>query len=107
MSQAVKSNVAELNTDLAKQVAILRDDIANLTSIVADYGKAQGGQLKAVAADTANDLADTGAAAARSAKATAKEVYSRAEEGIRDNPASAVGIAAGLGFVVGLLTARR
>lgn len=107
MSQVDKTNVAELNADLSKQVAVLREDIANLTAIVGDYSKAQAGQLKSVAADKANELAKAGAHAANSAKATAEVAYSETEDAIRANPASAIGIAAGLGFLVGMLTARR
>ncbi|MGO4909622.1 YqjD family protein [Pseudorhodobacter sp. W20_MBD10_FR17] len=107
MAQVEKSNVAELNTDLSKQVAVLREDIANLTSIVAEYSKAQSAQLKSKVEEKAADLAETGASAAQAAKATAKVAYSDAEDSIRENPAAAVGIAAGLGFLVGLLTSRR
>lgn len=107
MAQVEKSNVAELNTDLSKQVAVLREDIANLTAIVADYSKAQGAQLKSRVEHKAADIAETGALAAKAAQATAKVAYTDAENTIRENPASAVGIAAGLGFLVGFLTSRR
>jgi ElaB/YqjD/DUF883 family membrane-anchored ribosome-binding protein len=107
MSQVEKSNVAELNADLSKQVAVLREDIANLTAIVSEYSKEQAGQLKAAAADKAAGLAKAGSHAAETAKLTAQVAYSDAEDAIRANPSSAVGIAAGLGFLVGLLTARR
>ncbi|SEN98868.1 Membrane-anchored ribosome-binding protein, inhibits growth in stationary phase, ElaB/YqjD/DUF883 family [Pseudorhodobacter antarcticus] len=107
MPQAEKSNIADLNTDLSKQVAVLREDIAKLTAVVADYSKAQGVQLKSIVSDKANELTETGRAAADSAKDVAKIAYSDAEGAIRANPASAVGIAAGLGFLVGLLTSRR
>jgi ElaB/YqjD/DUF883 family membrane-anchored ribosome-binding protein len=107
MAQIEKSNVAELNTDLSKQVAVLREDIANLTAIVADYSKAQGAQFKSAVESKAADVAATGATAARVAGVTAKVAYSDAEDKVRENPAAAVGIAAGLGFLVGLLTSRR
>lgn len=107
MAQVDKSNVSELNTDLSTQVAVLRDDIATLTAIVAGYGKAQADQLQSAAAEKAAGLAKAGANAAHSAKATAEVAYSDAEDAIRANPATAVGIAAGLGFLVGLLTSRR
>ena len=107
MAQAEKTNVTELNTDLATQMAVLREDIAALTAVVSDYGKAQGAELKSMVANKAAALADTGATAAKSAQATAKAAYSDAEEAIRDNPTSAVGIAAGLGFLVGILLSRR
>ena len=102
-----KSEVSALDADLAKQIAVLRQDIADLTSIVADYSKAQAGQVHAAAVGKAAELAKAGTQAAQSAKATAEVAYSDAEDAIRANPATAVGIAAGLGFVVGLLTSRR
>jgi ElaB/YqjD/DUF883 family membrane-anchored ribosome-binding protein len=107
MSQIDKNNVSELNTDLSKQVAVLREDIATLTAIVAEYSKVQAGQLQAAATDRAAGLAKAGANAAQSAKATAEMAYSDAEDAIRANPTAAIGIAAGLGFLVGLLTSRR
>lgn len=107
MAQTDKSNVAELNTDVTKQMAILREDIANLTATVAEYGKAQGMSLKASAAGKVHEMADSGAAAAGAVKAQAEKTYSDAEDAVRANPAAAVGIAAGIGFVVGMLTSRR
>ena len=102
-----KSNVAELNTDLSKQVSILREDVAALTKVMGDYTKAQAHDLRVKATDKASELAESGAAAALAAKATAQVAYSSAEDKIRQNPTSAVGIAAGLGFLVGFLTSRR
>jgi len=107
MAQASKNNVSELNTDVTQQMAILREDIANLTATVAEYGKAQGAALKSTAAHKAADLAETGAATAEALKAQAGKTYSGAEGAVRANPATAVGIAAGVGFLVGMLTARR
>jgi ElaB/YqjD/DUF883 family membrane-anchored ribosome-binding protein len=107
MAQSAKSNVSELNTDLTKQMAILRDDIANLTATVAEYGKAQAALAKSAASDKAADLTDAGAAKAQAVKAKATQSYADAEDAVRANPAAAVGIAAGIGFLVGMMTARR
>jgi ElaB/YqjD/DUF883 family membrane-anchored ribosome-binding protein len=107
MAHVEKSNVSELNTDLVKQVAVLREDIASLMATVAEYSKAQSAQMKSKVEEKAAHLAESGASAAQAAKATAKVAYSDAEDTIRENPAAAVGIAAGLGFLVGLLTSRR
>jgi ElaB/YqjD/DUF883 family membrane-anchored ribosome-binding protein len=107
MSEIVKNNVAELNSDLSKQVAVLREDIVKLTAIVADYGKLQSDQIKSTVAQKAADLAESSGAALNSAKSTAKVAYSEAEEAVRENPASAVGLAAALGFLVGIMTSRR
>lgn len=107
MAQTAKSNVSELNTDLSAQIAVLKDDIATLTATVAEYGKAQGMHLKTAAADKAADVAASGAATAQALKATAEKTYADTEDAVRANPAAAMGIAAGIGFLVGMLTARR
>lgn len=107
MAQSAKNNVSELNTDVAKQMAILRDDIANLTATVAEYGKAQGALLKSTAAEKAAEVADAGTATAETVKKKATKTYLDAEDAVRANPGTAIGIAAGIGFLVGMMTARR
>ncbi|MDU9005193.1 glycine zipper domain-containing protein [Sedimentitalea todarodis] len=107
MSQATKSNVSELNSDVSKQMAVLRDDIATLTETVAELGKAQGAVLKSAAAEKAENLADSGAAAAGALKARAEKTYADTEGAVRANPGAAIGIAAGIGFLFGTLSARR
>lgn len=107
MTQASKSNVAELNTDLSQQIAALKDDIANLTATVAEYGRAQGTELKSAATQKAAGVAMSGVATANGVKASAEKTFADTEEAVRANPAAAVGIAAGIGFLVGMLTARR
>ncbi|WP_394178320.1 YqjD family protein [Yoonia maritima] len=107
MAQSTKSNVSDLGGDINKQMAVLREDIANLTATVADYGKAQGTQLKTAAIGTAANAAKAGAVTANAAKQKAEASYAEAENAVRANPGAAVGIAAGLGFVVGMLASRR
>ncbi|MGB3246203.1 MAG: DUF883 domain-containing protein [Sulfitobacter sp.] len=107
MAQTSKNNVSELNTDVTKQMAILRDDIANLTATVAEYGKAQGALIKANATDKAAGIAESGAAVAGELKAKAEKTYADTEDAVRANPGTAIGIAAGIGFLVGMMTARR
>lgn len=107
MSQAAKNNVSELNSDVSKQMAVLRDDIATLTETVAEFGKAQGALLKSTAAEKAEGLADSGAAAAGALKAKAEKTYADTEGAVRANPGAAIGIAAGIGFLCGMMSARR
>merc|ERR1711974_269902 len=86
--------------DLSLQLQVLKDDIAALTSTVSTYS-----QSKAAAArDTAQQKASEFSTAAQE---RAKETHKQAEDFIRTQPGTAIGIAAGAGFLIGLLTARR
>ncbi|KHA53154.1 DUF883 family protein [Sulfitobacter geojensis] len=107
MAQTTKNNVAELNTDVSKQMAVLREDIANLSATVAEYGKAQGAIMKSAATQKADQAVETGAAAAEALKVKANKTYTDAEDAVRANPGTAIGIAAGVGFLVGMMSARR
>lgn len=107
MAQASKANVAELNTDVTNQMKVLREDVAKLTEIVAEYGKARSRELTSEAANKAADVAQTGKDAAKAVQTKAQNGYADAEEAVRQNPAAAVGIAAGMGFLVGLVASRR
>ena len=107
MAQTAKSNVSELNHDVSKQVQILREDVAKLTETMAEYGKARGLAMKEEAAAKASDLAASGKETAKAAQSKVQDTYSGAEDAVRQNPAAAVGIAAGIGFLVGMLATRR
>jgi ElaB/YqjD/DUF883 family membrane-anchored ribosome-binding protein len=107
MAHPSKSNVSERNDDVNHQLTVLREDIANLAAALAEYGKAQGQSLKAAATEKATDTAEAGTEAMQRARAKAEVAYSDAETGIRENPVAAVGIAAGLGFLVGMIATRR
>ena len=86
--------------DLSTQIAILKDDIAALTATMGDVGKAKVAEASSTASATAADLAEAG-------RAKAVETQEKAEEFIRTQPTTALGIAAGIGFLVGLMTVRR
>lgn len=86
--------------DLSEQIKVLKSDISLLTSALGDYGKAKSAEASATATDAARDLADRGIH-------KAVETQKQAEDFIKTQPATALGIAAGVGFLVGLVTARR
>lgn len=86
--------------DLSAQIELLKSDIADLTTAFGDYGKMKASKVQATAKKTAEDLAETG-------REKVLETQLQAEEFIRTQPATALGIAAGIGFLVGLVTARR
>lgn len=100
--------MADVSTaELQKQISALKADIGDLTSAIAQYGRAQGAVLKTQARDGLRRVQEKSTDGLTYAGELAGQKYAETEEYVRANPATAVGLAAGLGFLVGLLTARR
>ncbi|NIY78386.1 MAG: DUF883 domain-containing protein [Rhodobacteraceae bacterium] len=99
--------VEETSADLSAQIATLKADVAELTNTLADYGRAQKAQLGATAEDSFEAAKQKGVETADYARQQARDAYAGAEKTVRENPAASVGIAAGVGFLVGLLASRR
>lgn len=81
--------------DVEEQFERLRADIAALSQTLSDFGS---GKLE--------EIADRSAGLANDAKARLKTAEGDLEDRIRANPITSVGIAAGVGFLVALLTRR-
>lgn len=100
-------SAAETASDLEAQIAALKSDVAELTDTLSQYGRDRSVQLGEVAAQTLETAKQTGAEKAQQIKQQARDSYAGAEKAVRANPAASVGIAAGAGFLVGLLASRR
>ncbi|WP_238364480.1 DUF883 family protein [Mesobacterium pallidum] len=99
---------AEMEQDsIEKQLATIREDISKLTSSLAELGRAQGTAAKENVKATAAELRAKGEDNVRYAQDQLTAAAHRAETSVRENPGAAVGIAAGIGFVVGLLMSSR
>lgn len=93
--------------DLSRQIETLRSDLTELAETLKALGIAQ--------ARAAGDEVKSRAGAARAAgEARVEELHDRLESMLaeadklaRDRPATAMGIAAGFGFLIGLLLGRR
>jgi len=109
MARSASTNGAASTSadDVRDQIAALQADMAQLTKTVGDYGKSRGEEARAVANAKAAELRTRADEARTAAEAQLKSGYAQAETAVRDNPAAAVGIAAGVGFVLGLLSTRR
>ena len=106
-SETASDIAADVSTvELQQQIAALKTDIAELTAAVGRYGRAQSEVLKSQARDGIRMVADRGASGVAAAGDFAGQKYSETEDYVRTHPAASVGIAAGVGFLVGLLTAR-
>lgn len=86
--------------DLSAQIEILKNDLSGLTSALQEFGVSKTQQATQTAKEKAAHLQQAG-------QEKAAEAQLRAEDFVRTQPATALGLAAGLGFLVGLITTQR
>lgn len=92
---------------LHDQIAALKADLAQISRTLAELTRQQGQSAMNDARAKAEAMRDKGAEQVEALRAKADEAMEQADAFVRDRPGAAVGIAAALGFVLGLLTARR
>lgn len=106
--EKLKSNADGVTSaDLAKQVEVLRKDLGALTEIIADLGKAKGDEAVAAAKTKVDDVRERATDTADTARLQAMELQDQANDFIKNQPATALGIAAGIGFLVGFMGSRK
>ena len=93
--------------DLHAQITILRNDIASITDTLGAMAKAQKDSMTETAQKRYNEARARGADAFSSAQAQAAALNEQAHEFVHEKPALSLGMAAALGFVVGILTTSR
>jgi ElaB/YqjD/DUF883 family membrane-anchored ribosome-binding protein len=96
---STKKNVVEIKPDVNAQIETLRNDIALL-------GKTIKSQVKSTAEVKTAKAVDTATAKAAETKAKYDDLTSTAETSIRENPLTAVAVAAFAGMFIGLLSRR-
>lgn len=93
--------------DVAEQLAILKDDVRSLTESIAQLAQAKGLEFSHAANDQLASARDSANAKLNSAKAQATQLQDQANDFVRDQPAAALAIAAGLGFLIGMSSGRK
>lgn len=93
--------------DLSDQIETLRKDLSDLTGTISDFGKSKRANLTDAAAHKIEAAREKSIHAAEAVTARAKDVHEHANDFVKAQPATALGIAAGLGFLVGMMNARR
>ncbi|GFE49424.1 hypothetical protein So717_11770 [Roseobacter cerasinus] len=105
-------------SDVAAQIDTIKGDIAALTSMMTELAQNKSQDAKTQAATAAAAFKSSATDAANHAQVKAVETgeklrsdaeaaYRTAEDTVRQQPALAVGLAAGLGFLVGMMATRR
>ncbi len=100
-----KSDHAEMG-DIEEQIARLSEDVKALTGIVADYGSGKFDEAKSRASERSSELRARSARGLQAASKQFSEVEGEFENQIKANPLAAIGIAAGVGFLVAMITKR-
>lgn len=102
-AKAIDKNVE----DLSKQIEALKSDIASIAHILSDLGRNQGEATAERVREAAHDLRARGERQLGHAQAQAQDLGHQAADAVRQQPAAAVGLAVGLGFILGFLTSRK
>lgn len=105
-SEAETSELAKLTEPLAAEVANLRADLSKLASAAARSGRERAVALKAAAAETASEGYAKGEATIESVLAEMKSLEDDLAEATRRKPFAALGLAALVGFLLGVLFRR-
>lgn len=93
--------------DLAAQLETLRGDMSQLTELLAGYGRDRAEQVGHSTMQRAADLRARAGQDVERLRARAGDIAHDAENFMHERPATAIGLAVALGFVVGLVTSRR
>lgn len=92
---------------LSEQIAGLKDELADISHTIAQLGSSSRDVATRQVRDTASHLRARGERGLRSAQHQAEELGHQATDAVRNQPALAVGIAVGLGFLLGYLSGRK
>ena len=104
---AIKASSTTTTSDVSEQIAVLQNDLATLTKAISELTKDKGAQLSDTARLKVADAQQTAMDQIDTAKARADKLQGQASDFIREQPAMALGIAAGVGFLLGTLGNRK
>lgn len=93
--------------ELAADIQALRNDLSSLTGTISDMAREKGSEVSSIASRKADEAQLKAAEAAEFVSARTRDVQDQAENFVKQQPATALGIAAGVGFLVGMMSTRR
>ena len=93
--------------EISTQISALKADVAGLTAALGQYVKAQKNNLGNAASDGMHAIHDHAVDQMNAARHMGEKSYANAESLVRNHPAGSIAVAAGVGFLVGLVTTRR
>lgn len=94
-------------SDIGAQISALKADVAALTVTLGQYAKAQKNNMTNAASDGMHALRDRAVDQVDAARLMGEKSYANAENMVRNHPAGSIAVAAGVGFLVGMVATRR
>lgn len=110
MAQAQKTSgnsATPTQEELAAQVSQIKDDIGALTRMLAEYAGEKEERAEAALKAKAHAAKEQGAVAMKHAQEQAEKLGAQTHDFVTHNPGLALGVAAGLGFLIGAWGSRR
>ncbi|RVT87354.1 DUF883 family protein [Rhodobacteraceae bacterium CCMM004] len=98
---------APSSEDLSRQIEMLKADIGKIAETLTEMGRSRGQDVADKARAQAEELQSKAEAQAAALRSTAESAVDDAERYVRANPVTALGIAAAIGLLIGLLSGRR
>ena len=102
-----KAREAPTAEDLNRQIEALREDVAAIAETLKALGMAKGQAAADGARGKAEEARAAGEAQVEALRRSLEAILAEADTAARQKPVTAMGIAAGFGFLIGLLLARR
>ena len=101
-----KTDEDDLTAPLKKEMAALREEMGDLTALVAEAGKARAARLKGAAEKAAKDGMEKGEAKLEDVLQELRDLEGEVLSATRERPVAALGLAALIGFLLGVLFRR-
>ncbi|TCO69556.1 DUF883 family protein [Rhodovulum euryhalinum] len=105
MAQSQKSSATD--DDLGRQIEALKSDVSDISKTLAQMGAERRDETVDGVRRAASGLRARGADAADQISTGGMALGEEAADAVRRNPGSAMALAVGAGFIVGLMTGRR
>ena len=105
------TNSEPTTDDLTAQIATLRGDVSALTELLGEFTKSKGAEITGAAKEKLSTLRVETQARASAATDVASEqmtqLQGQANDFVKNQPATAMGVAAGIGFLIGFMSGRK
>ncbi|MBU2998252.1 DUF883 C-terminal domain-containing protein [Roseovarius nubinhibens] len=107
MAQGKAASTQQDVEELSAQIAALKTDLGAITETLKSLGVHSGEEAAARARELAAQVQKTGREGLSYAQNSAEEMGAQAAQAVRNQPATAMGLAVGVGFLLGFISGRK